>query len=88
VVKGRLDPKELGRMLRAVRTAANVTQAELARMLEVPYQNLGRLESGEREGMISTINRYVRALGWEMVIIARPRRSAGDRTRTKATDSE
>jgi hypothetical protein len=29
--------------------------------------------------MITTINRYVRALGWELEIVARPRRRARPR---------
>ena len=65
-------------MLRQVREAANVTQGELAKKLGVPFQNLSRLENGAREGMLSTINRYVRALGWELVLIARPRARPGD----------
>ncbi len=75
MLRARLDPKELGNLLRRVREAAKVTQGDLAKKLKVPYQNLSRLENGreEREGMLSTLNRYVRALGWELVIIARPR---------------
>ena len=78
MIKARLNPKELGRLLRKVREAAHVTQGELARKLGVPFQNLSRLENGAREGMLSTINRYVRALGWELVLIARPRERPDD----------
>ncbi len=73
VLTARFHPRQLGRLLKAVRLAAGITQTELARRLNVPYQNVGRLEHGAREGMISTVNRYVRALGWELVIVARPR---------------
>lgn len=73
VLTARFHPRQLGALLKAVRVAAGVTQTELARRLKVPYQNVGRLEGGIREGMISTVNRYVRALGWELVIVARPR---------------
>jgi transcriptional regulator with XRE-family HTH domain len=78
VIRARLNPKELGKLLRKVRHAANVTQADLAERLGVPYQNISRLEAGAREGMISTINRYVRVLGWELVLIARPRKPRGE----------
>jgi transcriptional regulator with XRE-family HTH domain len=77
VLRARLSPKELGKLLRRVREAAGVPQGELAKRLGIPYQNLSRLEHGAREGMLSTINRYVRALGWELVIIARPRKKPG-----------
>lgn len=76
VLTARFHPRQLGRLLKEVRRAAGVTQVELARRLKAPYQNIGRLEKGAREGMISTVNRYVRALGWELVIVARPRQAA------------
>jgi len=78
VLTARFHSRQLGRLLKAVRLAAGITQTELARRLKVPYQNVGRLERGAREGMISTVNRYVRALGWELVIVARPRRADQD----------
>jgi transcriptional regulator with XRE-family HTH domain len=52
VIKARLNPKDLGALLRKVREAAHVTQAELAKKLGVPFQNLSRLENGAREGML------------------------------------
>ena len=73
VLEAKLDPKDLGRLLRKVRECAHVSQSELAQRLGLPYQNLSRLENGAREGMLSTLNRYVRALGWELVLTARPR---------------
>jgi transcriptional regulator with XRE-family HTH domain len=88
VITSRLTPKELGRLLRQVREAANLTQSELADRLRVPYQNLSRLENGARQGMLSTINRYVRALGWELVIIARPRKSRVDEPEPGALGDE
>lgn len=78
VLTARFHPRQLGKLLKAVRLAAGVTQTELASRLKVPYQNLGRLEAGQREGMLSTVNRYVRALGWELVVIARPRGTSHD----------
>lgn len=77
MLRARLNPKELGALLRRVREAVGVTQGELAKRLGIPYQNLSRLEHGAREGMPSTLNRYVRALGYELVIVARPR-TTGD----------
>jgi DNA-binding XRE family transcriptional regulator len=73
VVSAKLKPKELGRLLRSVREASGVTQVELAKRLKIPYTNVSRLENGAQEGRLSTLNRYLRALGWEMVIGARRR---------------
>lgn len=84
VLTAKFHPRDLGRLLKAVRTAAGVTQVELGRRLGVPYQNISRLENGEREGMVSTLNRYVRALGWELVITARPAKRGG----SKRADAE
>ena len=66
-------------MIREIRTRANVTQVELAKKLRIPNQNISSLEAGDREGMLSTLNRIVRALGWELILVARPRNSAVNR---------
>jgi predicted transcriptional regulator len=58
-------------MLRQVREASGVTQVELARRLGIPYTVVSRLEAGDREGMITTVNRYLRALGWELTLVAK-----------------
>jgi len=78
-----LDIPAIGKWLRDVREAVGTTQFALAEKLESPYQNLSRLETGrgEREPMLSTMSRYLRALDWELVLTARPRKAksnAGD----------
>ena len=77
-LRATLDPRELGKLPREIRTRPNVTQVELARKLRIPNQNISSLEVGGREGMLSTINRIVRALGWELILVARPRNAAVD----------
>jgi len=76
VVSGKHKPKELGKLLRSIREASGVTQVRLAKRLKIPYTNVSRLENGAQEGMLSTVNRYLRALGWELVLVAR-RRAGG-----------
>ena len=60
-------------MLRALRTAAGVSQAELGKRIGLPFQNVSRLESGRHEATVRTVNAYVRALGAELVLTVRPR---------------
>ena len=88
LLEATVDSRKLGKMLRAVRAAENVTQSELGRRIGVPYQNVSRLENGDREGMITTINKYLRALGWELVIVARPRRRGGKPRRAASSDGK
>jgi transcriptional regulator with XRE-family HTH domain len=71
VLSAKVNRKELGRMLRSVREASGVTQVELARRLGIPYTSISRLEAGAREGMITTVNRYLQALGWELTLLAK-----------------
>ena len=74
----KLSPKALGRMLREIRSKAGVTQVELGKRLGMPYQNISRLETGRHEPSLSTVSAYVRALGWELVMVARPRERGRD----------
>ena len=87
-LRATLDPRDLGKLLREIRTRANVTQVELAKKLRIPNQNISSLEVGDREGMLSTLNRIVRALGWELILVARPRGSsdAGPSGKSDASD--
>ena len=74
-----LDAVELGQWLRNIREEAGPTQFALAEKLGARYQNLSRLENGrgQREPMLTTLSRYLRALGWELVLVARPRKGRG-----------
>ena len=79
VLGSKLDVVALGKWLRDVRETVGTTQFALAEKLESPYQNLSRLETGrgKREPMLSTMSRYLRALDWELVLTARPRKAKG-----------
>src|SRR4051794_37505466 len=71
VLSAKVDRKELGKLLRSVRESTGVSQSELARLLGIPSSNVNRLEAGTREGMITTVNRYLQALGWELTLVAK-----------------
>jgi DNA-binding XRE family transcriptional regulator len=75
----KVEPGKLGEWLRRIRRTAGVTQLAVAERLGAQYQNLSRLENGrgEREPMLSTMMRYLDALGWELVLVARPRKGRG-----------
>lgn len=55
--------------LRALREAVGLTQEELARRVEVTQSQLSKLERRE-DHRLSTLRRYVEALGGEIEIIA------------------
>lgn len=78
VLSARFAARDIGRLLRKLREAARVTQAALAKKCGIPYQNVSRIERGAREGKISTLNRFARALGYQMEIVLRPIRNASD----------
>jgi transcriptional regulator with XRE-family HTH domain len=72
-----LDAVELGQWLKSIREEVGPTQFALAETLGAPYQNLSRLERGrgKREPMLTTLSKYLRALGWELALVARPRKA-------------
>ncbi len=55
--------------LRALREAVGLTQEELARKVEVTQSQLSKLERRE-DHRLSTLRRYVEALGGEIEIVA------------------
>jgi predicted transcriptional regulator len=55
--------------LRALREAVGLTQEELARRVDVTQSQLSKLERRE-DHRLSTLRRYVRALGGELEIVA------------------
>jgi len=69
------DPKALGAELRRLRENAEVTVSDLAERMGWIPQNVSRLErgGGAREPMISSVNLYLRTLGYELVLSAKPK---------------
>jgi predicted transcriptional regulator len=55
--------------LRALRDSVRKTQGELARATAMSQPQLSRFE-GRRDHLISTLRRYVRALGGEIEVVA------------------
>jgi hypothetical protein len=71
-----VDPKELGAQLRLLREGLGVSGADLAERMDWKPTNVSRLERGgdKREPTISSVNLYVRMLGFELVLVSRPKR--------------
>ena len=53
----------IGEKIKAARIAARMTQADLAKILGVAYQNIGQWESGKRNPKLDTIIKIAEALG-------------------------
>jgi transcriptional regulator with XRE-family HTH domain len=76
-VGAKVDPKSIGAELRRLREIAGVSASDLAERMGWKAQNVSRLERGgdKREPTLSSLNLYVRRLGYELVLTARPKRS-------------
>jgi transcriptional regulator with XRE-family HTH domain len=72
-VKATPDAKELGAALQRLRTQAGISVSDMAERMGMARQNLARLEAGGREPMLTTVNKYLRTLGLELVLSARPK---------------
>jgi transcriptional regulator with XRE-family HTH domain len=70
-----VDPKALGAQLRRLREASFVSASDLAERMGWNSQNVLRLErgGGGREPTISSVNLYVRRLGFRLVLVAKPK---------------
>jgi len=57
-------------MLADVRKDLDLTQAVVAERLEVSQENVSQIERGEADVRLSTLNRYVKALGGRLEVRA------------------
>jgi transcriptional regulator with XRE-family HTH domain len=92
-------PAELAEFLRKMRHETGKTQDEVARAMKVSAEHIVRMESGRVEPRLTTVVRFLGALGSKLTLVvdterplagetartARPRRTAG---RPKRADSE
>lgn len=68
-IEGQADRDLLELDLRALRKAANLTQAKMAPLIKMTQSELSRVERRE-DLRVSTLARYVRALGGSLKIVA------------------
>lgn len=74
-VRTKPDAEEIGGALKRLRVDAGITLADMAERVGMAHQNLSRLEHGKKEPMLSSVNKYLRTLGLELVLVARPKPS-------------
>jgi transcriptional regulator with XRE-family HTH domain len=84
-------PAELAEFLRKMRHDTGKTQDEVARAMKVPAEHIVRMESGRVEPRLTTVVRFLGALGSKLTLVvdtdrppiaeserkARPRRAGG-----------
>ena len=55
--------KMVGKQIRSLRNAKNLTQSQLGEMAELPYSYIGGVERGERNLSLDTLEKIILALG-------------------------
>jgi predicted transcriptional regulator len=79
-VRPGMTPKKIGDFLKGARQTAGRTQVEVGKKMGVVANHIARFESGKVEPMLSTIAKFVRALGGTLVIrVEWDRRDRGER---------
>jgi len=63
-----LKEKELATFLRGARHAAEKTQLEVSKKMQIPATAVARLESGMFEPKVITMSNFARSLGRRLVI--------------------
>lgn len=68
-LKAKMMAEVRGYQLRELREAANMTQVELAALLNVSQNRISRIEKGDIErSQVDTLRRYVEALGGRLKV--------------------
>ena len=63
---------KVGALLRQAREKAGLTQEEVAKRLETKKSAISRIENNVGSIRISTLERYARAIGWQLSLELRP----------------
>jgi transcriptional regulator with XRE-family HTH domain len=67
-----------GKLLADARRRARLTQADLAKRLAISQAAVAQLERADANPRLATLDRALRAAGFELVVTTRPRNSAVD----------
>jgi HTH-type transcriptional regulator/antitoxin HipB len=67
---------KIGVLLRRAREKAGLTQEEVATRLETKKSAISRIENSAGSIRLSTLERYARAIGWQISLDLRPSRKA------------
>ena len=63
---------KVGALLRQAREKAGLTQEEVAKRLETKKSAISRIENSAGSIRFSTLERYARAIGWQLSLELRP----------------
>jgi HTH-type transcriptional regulator/antitoxin HipB len=70
---------KVGALLRQAREKAGLTQAQVAERLETKKSAISRIENSAGSIRFSTLERYARAIGWQLALELRPPRRSANR---------
>jgi ribosome-binding protein aMBF1 (putative translation factor) len=70
---------KVGFLLRQAREKAGLTQEQVAERLETKKSAISRIENSAGSIRFSTLERYARAIGWQLSLELRPPESSGAR---------
>ncbi|HEX3557345.1 MAG TPA: helix-turn-helix transcriptional regulator [Thermoanaerobaculia bacterium] len=69
---------KIGALLRQAREKAGLTQEEVADRLETKKSAISRMENSAGSIRLSTLERYARAIGWQLSLELRPPRKVSE----------
>jgi HTH-type transcriptional regulator / antitoxin HipB len=72
---------KIGALLRQAREKAGLTQEEVADRLETKKSAISRMENSAGSIRLSTLERYARAIGWQLSLELRPPRKVAESRR-------
>jgi|SRR5947209_2037820 len=72
---------KVGVLLRQAREQAGLTQEEVAERLETKKSAISRIENSAGSIRLSTLERFARAIGWQLSLELRPPRKARSHAR-------
>ncbi|HEX4961143.1 MAG TPA: helix-turn-helix transcriptional regulator [Thermoanaerobaculia bacterium] len=72
---------KVGALLRQAREKTGLTQEEVAKRLETKKSAISRIESSAGSIRFSTLERYARAIGWQLALELRPPQKSPGRRR-------
>ncbi|MBI3551177.1 MAG: helix-turn-helix domain-containing protein [Elusimicrobia bacterium] len=73
-------------MVRAVRLALRMTQAQLAKRAGIPQSHIARIETAKVDLQLSTLRKVFRALFCELLVLPRMQRSIEDAIAARAKE--
>jgi HTH-type transcriptional regulator / antitoxin HipB len=75
---------KIGALLRQARERSGITQEEVAERLETKKSAISRIENSAGTIRLSTLERYARAIGWQLSLELRPPRKGSRSSKRKA----